>query len=514
MYSSISGCVNASIEHYLHKDYLGSTIAVTDEAGTVIERMDYDPFGQRRKIDDFSWLAPGTFQPKATSRGFMGHDTIDSMNLVHMKGRVYDPTIGLFLTPDPYIQDPSSVLNLNRYSYVLNNPLRYTDPSGHFFKKVAKEVGRGLSSAGRAISNPARFIQNTWEKAGRAASDPRYHRLAASIAISVLATIYSPYGAEAAWHQTAAYYAAVGATSSYVASNGDQKAALNGAVSGAAFNLIGSYFDYLGEGKELSNSLKAAKIVAHGTVGGLSSVSQGGSFESGFLSAGLSQAAAQYGVYESLGAVETAQGWGVAYNAGVAAVIGGTVSTLSGGSFEDAALNAAMGRLFNDIGHARMMEKRQLREAGLDEEVVMSAALDAMSLAADAVGMLPGIVGVAGDSIGVMTYAAAGDWDSAISSLMAVAGNDGAKSQRYMSVSGGKITGYTRHALERVIGSRGDGGVSPTAILDAVRNPITVKNQIDRGTVRYKGKLSEVVLNNEGKVVTAIPKSRDARRIK
>jgi hypothetical protein len=145
---------------------------------------------------------------------------------------------------------------------------------------------------------------------------------------------------------------------------------------------------------------------------------------------------------------------------------------------------------------------------------VMSAALDAMSLAADAVGMLPGIVGVAGDSIGVMTYAAAGDWDSAISSLMAVAGNDGAKSQRYMSVSGGKITGYTRHALERVIGSRGDGGVSPTAILDAVRNPITVKNQIDRGTVRYKGKLSEVVLNNEGKVVTAIPKSRDARRIK
>ena len=53
-----------------------------------------------------------------------------------MNGRVYDPLLGRFLSADPFIQDPMDTQGLNRYSYVKNNPLAYTDPSGFFFKSI------------------------------------------------------------------------------------------------------------------------------------------------------------------------------------------------------------------------------------------------------------------------------------------------------------------------------------------------------------------------------------------
>ncbi|WP_083698047.1 RHS repeat-associated core domain-containing protein [Shewanella sp. UCD-KL21] len=57
-----------------------------------------------------------------------------------MNGRIYDPTLGRFLQADPHIQTPTNSQNYNRYSYVLNNPLSYTDRSGYFFKKFGKFV--------------------------------------------------------------------------------------------------------------------------------------------------------------------------------------------------------------------------------------------------------------------------------------------------------------------------------------------------------------------------------------
>jgi RHS repeat-associated protein len=329
-------------EHYLYKDFLGSTLAAADQTGAIIERMAYDPFGQRRSVQDLSWL--NGFKPKTTSHGFTGHDHAESMNLIHMKGRMYDPAIGLFLSADPYVQDPTLVQNLNRYSYVINNPLSYTDPSGHFFKHAFREIGRGLTSAGRALQNPGKFIENTWNKLSKGASDPRYHRLAASVAISVVATIWQPQWAAASWQQSAAYYAAVGYTTTYVATNGDKKAALNGAITAAAFNMVGSYFDTV----KMDTGMRMAKIAAHGTVGGLASVANGGRFESGFLSSGLSELAGQNNLYGSA----KGNGWQIASGAARAAIVGGTVSELSGGSFESGALNAAMGRLFNGVAHA------------------------------------------------------------------------------------------------------------------------------------------------------------------
>jgi uncharacterized protein RhaS with RHS repeats len=53
------------------------------------------------------------------------------VGLIHMNGRIYDPVIGRFLQADPIISEPYNSQNFNRYSYVLNNPLMYTDPSGY-----------------------------------------------------------------------------------------------------------------------------------------------------------------------------------------------------------------------------------------------------------------------------------------------------------------------------------------------------------------------------------------------
>ena len=63
-------------------------------------------------------------------RGFTAHEYLEDFKLYNMNGRLYDPVVGRFLSPDPYIADPSFTQSYNRYSYVLNNPLKFTDPSG------------------------------------------------------------------------------------------------------------------------------------------------------------------------------------------------------------------------------------------------------------------------------------------------------------------------------------------------------------------------------------------------
>ncbi|MCR5455370.1 MAG: RHS repeat-associated core domain-containing protein [Bacteroidales bacterium] len=65
-------------------------------------------------------------------RGYCGHIHYDHFGLIDMGGRVYDPILGRFLSPDPYVQAPENSQNFNRFSYCLNNPLKYTDPTGEF----------------------------------------------------------------------------------------------------------------------------------------------------------------------------------------------------------------------------------------------------------------------------------------------------------------------------------------------------------------------------------------------
>jgi hypothetical protein len=66
-----------------------------------------------------------------------------------MGGRIYDPVVARVLSPDPFVQDPFNLQNLNRYSYVLNNPLAYTDPDGFFFKSISKAFSRAFGGVQR-----------------------------------------------------------------------------------------------------------------------------------------------------------------------------------------------------------------------------------------------------------------------------------------------------------------------------------------------------------------------------
>jgi RHS repeat-associated protein len=112
---------------YLLDDHLGSPVVVLDPAGNVT-RPRYEPFGQR--LADGDVPASGSSGNPAVHFGLTGHEYDDDIGLINMKGRLYDPRIRRFLSPDPLVDDPLSSQAFNRYSYVANNPLSRTDPTG------------------------------------------------------------------------------------------------------------------------------------------------------------------------------------------------------------------------------------------------------------------------------------------------------------------------------------------------------------------------------------------------
>ncbi|QSQ12250.1 RHS repeat-associated core domain-containing protein [Myxococcus landrumensis] len=147
------------VTSYLLNDHLGSVETVTDAAGVVLEQRKYQPFGAQGRADD------PTLSPVTTSSGvklgFTSHEWDDESGLVNMRGRLYDPRVGRFLTPDPVVQAPFASQSLNRYSYVFNNPLRYVDPSGFSGEEALSSVmGTAPTSDGEMTSicgspNPA-----------------------------------------------------------------------------------------------------------------------------------------------------------------------------------------------------------------------------------------------------------------------------------------------------------------------------------------------------------------------
>ena len=103
---------------------------LTDEDGNIAERRHFDPWGQVLKVED----GAGNALDKLTllDRGFTGHEHLQTVGLINMNARLYDPALHRFLQPDNYVQDPFNTQNFNRYGYVLNNPLLYTDPTGEY----------------------------------------------------------------------------------------------------------------------------------------------------------------------------------------------------------------------------------------------------------------------------------------------------------------------------------------------------------------------------------------------
>ena len=116
---------------YTLTDHAGSADVVVDGAGATIERHSYDPFGKRRSAKWTPDVLSGRQSSDPNLTGYTGHQDDFELGLVNMKGRMYDPKIGRFLTPDPRIGgNPLRSQNLNHYSYVANNPLSFFDPTG------------------------------------------------------------------------------------------------------------------------------------------------------------------------------------------------------------------------------------------------------------------------------------------------------------------------------------------------------------------------------------------------
>ncbi|WP_137392515.1 RHS repeat domain-containing protein [Rhodoligotrophos defluvii] len=115
-------------------------------------------WGKRREVTWQAMADATAYVPLVTTRGFTGHEQLDPVGLVHMNGRVYDPELGRFLSADPFLQDVSNLQAWNRYSYVLNNPLSMTDPTGFFFGKVFKAIGNFLKGVFKAISSIVKAV--------------------------------------------------------------------------------------------------------------------------------------------------------------------------------------------------------------------------------------------------------------------------------------------------------------------------------------------------------------------
>ena len=249
---------------YLHRDNLGSIDTITDGRGNIVERLSYDAFGKRRTAN---WRTDDDITaPVLTNRGFTGHEHIDEMGFIHMNGRVYDPSIGRFLSADPNIQSPYNTQSYNRYSYVLNNPLKYTDPSGYFFKKLFRSIKRFVKKYARVI-------------------------VAAVIAYYTGGLITGSAWANctaigSSWVGTAAAGAAGGAAfgfSNTVLHGGSFKDAFNnaakGGLAGAITGGIAGYYD---------GAWNAQRIGASALGGGVSAELQGGEFKDGFKAAFVS----------------------------------------------------------------------------------------------------------------------------------------------------------------------------------------------------------------------------------
>ena len=113
---------------------------MSDAFGELTEEHHYDAFGAERVLLDRDLQFAHAGMLVFNTKGFTGHERLFGSGLIHMNGRMFDAQIGRFLSADPHIQSPLMSQSLNRYSYVLNNPLSLTDPSGYFFKSLFKSL--------------------------------------------------------------------------------------------------------------------------------------------------------------------------------------------------------------------------------------------------------------------------------------------------------------------------------------------------------------------------------------
>jgi RHS repeat-associated protein len=119
---------------YYHGNHLGSASVITDQNGNLKQKIEYMPYGTYRYGTSPNQQM-GTYDYDTTfpnaNYTFTDQEDDDETGLYNYKARLYDPQIGRFISADSIVPNPDDLQSLNRYSYCLNNPLIYKDPSGH-----------------------------------------------------------------------------------------------------------------------------------------------------------------------------------------------------------------------------------------------------------------------------------------------------------------------------------------------------------------------------------------------
>lgn len=257
-----------------------------------------------------------------------------------MNGRMYDAALGRMLQADPVVQAPDNLQNFNAYSYVLNNPLNATDPSGYFFKSLLKGMMKitgawyihefmnsvpVLNSVVSVVLNVIPGCQ-VWCSA-------LYNGMSTFVATGSLTS-----GLKIGAISAAAGYALQGIGDNFSGAGNLNSAAIDSGIwAKDAFVEFG--------GNMLTAGQAASQIGAHAVVGGLSSSLQGGKFGHGFFAAGVTKGAG--GIFlPGGGSLKASQ---VLKGTVISAVIGGTASSISGGKFANGARMGAMQYLLNQV---------------------------------------------------------------------------------------------------------------------------------------------------------------------
>jgi RHS repeat-associated protein len=270
---------------------------------------------------------------------------LSDFGLIHMNGRVYDPVLGRFLSADPYVGDAYDSQDYNRYSYVGNNPMNATDPSGYFSLKDALKIV-AIVVVSYFTAGAALYLSGGITGVAAGATATFGNALAALVGTGGFGVTLG--GAIAAG-------AGAGFASGFAGS------LLNGGSIGDAFKAgiiggaIGAVAGGLTFGIGGSNLNYFERAAAHGVVGGAVESAGGGQFRHGFY-AGFATAAASPGI----GMVPKQ----VRFIA--AAIVGGTASALGGGKFANGAVTGAFQYLLNRAQHNIVEETNALKFDGSD----------------------------------------------------------------------------------------------------------------------------------------------------
>lgn len=258
--------------YLVFKDGLGSILTVRDENATKVFDATYDVWGKQTiKINDIGLM-----------RGYTGHEHVYGYEFINMNGRIYDPILAQFLSPDNYVQAPTNSQNFNRYSYCINNPLKYTDPSGNLWGIDDAALIFAAASLYQSVATAAVQGQNVWKAAGMSVLTSAASYGLRCITSSATNAIGSCFG-----HETGSWSTELARACAHGLVNGTS-AAVSNVIAGNGFDGFGSGFatgfasSLVGSGVGALGWSSDAIKISMSMTGGLTAELTGRDFITGF----------------------------------------------------------------------------------------------------------------------------------------------------------------------------------------------------------------------------------------